>query len=560
MKLKMWAAVMALVLGTFLYTSCEKTPVADVNDAEIGEMAFKFDIPGDSFGKKGTSPQDGKTPECRDETADYVTIQLEDEDGALMWYTLDLLSLGDGTITEALKLPAGHYIVKEFYVFSDENGDMDGWYPAETPQGDYPAPDGMEYDDDVVLYASPYEGSYYDDLFSFTFNVDQPFELLPFEKAENYIDVLCYRPADYKDFGFKHWDYHAFEVREKCFYGDICTKFYDDFANYQSDNNPYFGWPEHYDVHGIFKVVVQNPDRVDENGDVVPGAVTSASNYDWVTPSDSIKPICVEYLDDLEVDGETYNFEIFVYWPDGSVTSEVTGTFTDENPNPFGGEDGVFTWQIGDCTHPSADIEVILPAWIGLPDQANASIQWKLPNPVHPNYSAFDVTINSVTGGVPALYPEEFENLPNTIGGYCGDLNHTIASSTFDFDLYSSLDVPAMPIMYQGYNWNALNWLINQDEAILASAAEGEELQAIIWMIIHGTDATTLGKIDGYLDLNSTEVLALVPLANDIVNNHSGFTPRTGDWSIVLFDPIEPVVTDGENKRIFQLVIVRVDP
>ena len=580
-KTHWYLGAMALIMFSFLtFTSCTEKVSKEELKEQIGDVSFQFNIPQQTFGKNSdVSPQDGKTPECANEEADYVTIQLEHPDGAVKWYTLRLLSLGDGSITEIIKLPAGDYKELEFYVFSDEDGDLDGFYPAEAPQASYPAPDGMVYDDDVVLYASPYEGSYYDNLFNFTFNVTQEFTLLPFEKQEDFIDVLCYRPAEYENFGFKHWDYHPFEVREKCFYGDICTKFWDDFRDYKSKSNPYYGWPTHYDMYGIFEVAVQNPDRIDENGTLIEGAVTVSSNLNWdFGDPEAMGPVCVEYLDDLEVEGEVYQFELWIYWPDGSKTLEHVGEFTDANPNPFGwitddngeiiGGDGVWTWQVGDCGHPNNDIELILPALLYLPSTGVITVEEANFGGLHP-YDYFDVRLVGPTWNNP-LYPDElFEN--NVLGGWCGDLYTGIPiPGTFDVDVYSALkpwempsvqpngdaeDLPNHPSM-QNYPWEALNWLANEDALISETVEEGKEVQAVIWLLIHGQDLAVIDKINTSLGANFVQDHGSVAQANYILAQSAGYSPMTGDWSVVALRP----KTQTLKPTWVQLVLVRVDP
>ncbi|MCK5782639.1 MAG: hypothetical protein KAH10_08610 [Flavobacteriales bacterium] len=582
MKIKFWTASIALIGAMLLTASCEKSKDTIDASSDPAEISFSFTLPGQTFGKNSdVSPKDGSTPECRDEEADYVTLLLEGTNPivAPKWYTLDLLGLGDGTITEAIKIPAGDYTVTDFYVFSDEDGDMDGFYPADAPQATYPAPDGMDYDDDVVLYASPYEGSYYDNLFNFTFNVSQDFELLPFEKEKNNIDVLCYTPAEYEEFGFKHWDYHPFEVREKCFFGDICTKFWDDFGEYRSKDNPYYGWPEHYDMYGIFEVVVQNPDRVDEAGNLIQGAVTTSTNLGWdFNDVDAMGPVCVEYLDDLEVDGEVYPFELWIYWPDGTKTMEYAGEFTDAKPNPFGwitddtgaiiGGDGVFTWQVGDCTHPSADIELILPAVLYLPSEGVIKVTEANFGGLHP-YDYFDVTLLGPTWNN-VLYPDElFEG--NILGGWCGDLYTAIeVPGTYNTFVYSSLKPWEMPNVQpngqpedlaihpsmQNYPWEALNWLANEDALIAETVTEGKEVQALIWILIHSDDVTVVDKINQALGANFVQDHGTIAQANAVLAASAGYTPRTGDWSVVALRPY----TQDLKPEWVQLVLVRVDP
>ena len=96
--------------------------------------------------------------------------------------------------------------------------------------------------------------------------------------------------------------------------------------------------------------------------------------------------------------------------------------------------------------------------------------------------------------------------------------------------VYSSLDQANLPASYAGYNWGALNWLVNNMDGYT-----DKERQNAIWNILHGQSNS-----DGGL---SAEALT-----------HSDFIPTVGDYAIVLFD-----ANAGSGNEI-QLQIVRIDP
>ena len=53
------------------------------------------------------------------------------------------------------------------------------------------------------------------------------FKIIAFEKAEYAIDVLCYIPAEWDNFGFEWFEVTEITLREQCFFGDICIYDFD---------------------------------------------------------------------------------------------------------------------------------------------------------------------------------------------------------------------------------------------------------------------------------------------------------------------------------------------
>ena len=155
----------------------------------------------------------------------------------------------------------------------------------------------------------------------------------------------------------------------------------------------------------------------------------------------------------------------------------------------------------------------------------------------------------------------------NTIGGYCGNINDLISGTgTYDFDVYKTYGdaIAFIPSHYDGYPLGALNWVANQDHAILESGVQGEQLQALVWLMIHDGQSGIEATIASKLNLSEIEV-ALLHLSAQEALTHSDFVPQTGDWTIVLLDPIETYnedldCTNCSGTDNIQLVIVKVDP
>jgi len=258
----------------------------------------------------------------------------------------------------------------------------------------------MVYDiDDNLIWAAPMEGSHYALLWGLD-GLEKTFTVKAFKKNSISVDVLCWEEYSYKDFGFNWFDFQEVTIKTMCFFGDVCTKFYDDFYNHPG--SPYYGsTSDGYDMPAIFKVLIKTPDGTvinDENLN---------SNASWFGEG---KPLCIEYPDFGDTQ-EKYYFEIHLAYPDNSYhlvyTSElfsaenqtwVTGDHIGQNVT---GAENIFDFVVGNCSAEANTTLVNLPAYLFLPDRLNATLKWNLPlsSGTSDSYYAWDVTINSIVGG-----------------------------------------------------------------------------------------------------------------------------------------------------------------
>ena len=358
------------------------------------------------------------------------------------------------------------------------------------------------------------EGSYYDNLWGLK-GVDFDFDVAGFDKQIIEVDVLCYEPFNYENFGFAWFAYSKTEIHTICFFGDICTKFYEDFHEVGS---PYYGQDyDGYDFSAIFEIVVKDAD-----GNVV-NDPAKATNAEWFGTG---SPLCIEYPDAVGVD-ETFTFEIWLAMPSGEYKLVHTESFDDDalstsgNVDGFGGEDGVFDFVVGNCSYEGNDGNLELPAYVPTPESG----KFVLSGPLYDGINYVKITFSDIVGG----HPDTIDT-GMTLDAFCSDKDNTITLGvTYDALFYSSLVISSLPSEYQSIEWGSLNWIMNnlQDKS-------GQDIQAAIWHITNGEAATTF----------ATEALT-----------HTDFVPTVGDYAIILCDPIEGA---GENR--IQLMIVRVDP
>lgn len=300
--LKRYATSLVALLLVLVIYSCEKQP------DDLQSISFNIDNVTNSL-KKSVDPTNNIVPVCKDVAPAYVIAKINGDD-----YKLNILSgLNDGTETQVLKLDAATYTLQDFKVYSVE---------------------------DDLIWAAPTSGSYYATLFGIQ-GVDVDFTIAEFEKSKLNIDVLCWEPYNYSDFGFNWFNYDRIKVKTLCFFGDICIENY---IAWHENPSPYFEQDyDGYDFPAIFKVEIKSENGVLLNDENV------NSNLNWKGESN---PLCIEYPDFVG-QNDIYTFEIFLMKPNGNYdeTPYISQQFSSEDDFvDITGDDGVFVFAYGICT------------------------------------------------------------------------------------------------------------------------------------------------------------------------------------------------------------------
>ena len=531
-KLDFLKIVIGLFFGLVIF-SCNKDDASVILTEQLEKQEVVFDIndfmPNTLSSKglfsakdNGDSPNDETVPNCLDLEPSFVDIRIIGPDQIPTTYMLKLVTLANKTETEVLKLTPGIYTITDFVVR---------------------AADG------TLLWASPREGSYYEQLWDLT-GVDLVFEVPVFDKLRVEIDVLCYRPYDYERFGFVWFKYAVTEIHTVCFYGDICTKFFNEWHEMGRENPYYLQDFDGYDFPAIFSVVVKNSEGV-----VVNDLELNSNAAYWGIG----QPLCIEYPDQVEIDNEIFDFEIWLAMPNGSNVLLYEGQFNDTamaeigNPEAFGGTDGIFDFVVGNCSYDGNDATLELLPWMPIPDNAQMDIMGApgedylilakfrdgtvMPNPI-PNVIEEEVWYNTLCG-------EEFVEIYE--GGYY-------------VEFYSSLDrnLPNtnFPLQYMDYPWGSINYLANHCEENVALYG-WDYIQEALWYII--------GEAIGVPSARGVNN----QLAQDAMAN-PGFIPTVGDYACVLIESLYSLDDNTPNKNAnaaktealngFQLLLMRVDP
>ncbi|WP_299525349.1 hypothetical protein [uncultured Lutibacter sp.] len=490
----------------------EIIPVQQLQDVVFDINNFIPDASKNLFVSKDNLDNDPLIPDCSDLEPSYVVIDISGTE-----YTLQLVTLNDKTETEVVKLPAGPYVINEFIVY---------------------AADG------TAIWASPMMGSYYQNLWQLRGVNQLEFIVLEFEKLKVELDVLCYRPYDYERFGFAWFAYTKIEIHTVCFFGDICTKFYEEF---HAEGSPYFGQDyDGYDFPAIFYVNVKNEAGAIVNDNTPVEGVFPNSNLSWFGLG---SPLCIEYPDVVGVP-ETFTFEIMLKMPSGAWELVYTGGFDDtamsnnDGLDGFGGTDGVFDFVVGNCSYDGNDANVELPAYLPIPISADMVTSW---GPQGFDIFEFYMTFSNYNPGpIPGLFDEA------TYRTLCGEEEvNIIVPGNYFVEFYSSLDylepTSLIPAPYNAYPWGSMNYLANNCGIVdgIPTTYTWQEVQEAVWYIMD-PDNTVLG-------VNNQ-------LAQDSMAN-ADFVPSVGDFACVLVVPFE--ITNGTRAAAAtasQLLLMRIDP
>jgi hypothetical protein len=470
-----------------------------------------------TFGVQTIDPSSLKsnadTWNCTDVIPDMAWIEIDGMD-----YYSQLFIVDGKLYTQAIQLGVGSHTVNNFVLYKESDGIL-GISASEEIAFGIPAV-GSDY---AVYVNSP---------------VEFPIEVTSFAKAEVPVQVLCFNPDSYTEFGYDWFYIQRVVVRQQCFFGDFCTKH---FAEYGQSDYGLQSTGLAMDMPAIFtiKAYIQNGDSWDllSNGGIFTND-TPEANYGVGTP------VCVEYPDNLSTT-DNFKFELWILVKQGDAFNFVlfhTWYFSDDEMIPDG-KDGVVDFELGNCNVGSADLQ--LAPYMNLPAQATLRTGGTVPGALtQPDGTLgyFDVTLSGIGTGF---------DIGN--GGYpVNCMQRTVdinLNTTYLMNVESSLYPSAMMSTYaQNVPWDKINYLINH----LADypGRTWSDVQQAIWMV---EDPTYDGLHTGsYLPDPITAVG--LQMAADAKLLGGGFVPAPGDLAAVVFERVE---SDGAPV---QIVIIKLDP
>ncbi|RLD37590.1 MAG: hypothetical protein DRI74_06285, partial [Bacteroidetes bacterium] len=407
----------------------------------------------------------------------------------------DVFYLEGMIYTNTIKLSPGNHTIKSF-VLKNDNG---------TPNDDT---------DDIIVKATPLIGSDYagfvQNPLPFDFNVDA------FYKAEVNIEILCFEAAEITDFGFAWFTVNEITVRELCFFGDFCTKYYNDYAGslYEGQESGL-----RHDMPAIFKIDIYRNNNF----------LISYNNEEWLGEG---APLCVQYPD-FENVTDNYNFVLSILVKAGmNFEYKVfhTWTTTDDGTLPNIGNDNVMDFVLGSCV-PDADL--ILPPYMNLP--ANVTMTTGSTHSPGSLGTYFDITLSGIGAG--------YDIGNQTYGVFCADKNTSIVlNTTYNMDVYTSLYPDLLPGAFAAQKdvLDNINWLGNN--LYRYDGHTWADIQDAVWMIL------------GQISTSSTPFAT--QMASDAMLYGDGYIPPVGGWAAVLF--VDPTADD--YNKVLQLLFTLVDP
>jgi len=327
---------------------------------------------------------------CVDNIPTNAWIRLNDGTGPVDYYP-ELFELDGQLYTQAIKLPVladgEDYCIEIFILYEEVDGNL-GYDETNTT--------------DVIVFGTPMEDDIDDS--GYDIYVQWPLEYCftvdAFAKEQIPMEVLCFQPAEYQNFGFDWFAITEIVIRQACFFGDICI---DDPTFYAND--------QYYSVGGV---------QVDEEAviQVIVKADGTEVPYSPFTNEDIYgdgKVLCVDYPDNLSIDGETFTFEVQVWQPDGSGVFywQTYDTYTTTDDNPLAetdndqdantdNDDGVVDFAVGTCSPDSYPI-----------------YDWLLPPPpVCDPFQGFEVDTDGWMDGIATRVPDGTNNITAATGDY----------------------------------------------------------------------------------------------------------------------------------------------
>jgi hypothetical protein len=513
-------AAFALILG-----SCDEKVSGP--DEQFAEVSFSVNE-ADFVTLKSSPGTPGNVPECSDLSMDFAVITIDGMD-----YTTEIFYANGKYVTQPLKILIGANVpegandskiikITRFLVY---NGDKEDVVNA------------------TLIKAAPEDNSDYWDLVDPARRLDLEVTVEKFKKVEAAIDVLCFDPLYYQNFGFTWFKLELMTVKSLCFFGDICTG---KLEQYMREASPYLPQTGNYDLAAVMRVSVYKM-IIGEDEDYV--FVADYNNWDnWIIPG--VGDCMTVYWGDYDEKDEDYKIVLEVLLPVGNTLDYVeqyTWSFNDDaigtadpsypQTNMWGDDldDGVVDFVVGECAYDKPDYTFAphqnLPAGV---------LDMKVRLGTMGHYVDIQLTGDGTGYDIPVD--------GTWIGGWCGDKYANIGTYTwYDVKAYSSLkdlDFLTTNTNLEVNEIQKLNYLFNHIDDVIANFQyspmgidNGNAIQDAIWAITDG------------LSVSGTAA----DLAANANSYGAGYIPQPGEWAAVFF-------YDGNADKRIQIMFTVVDP
>ena len=214
-----------LLVIVIAFTACKKNVTPNPSN---GTTEVQFNI--NSVTQTGLKSNSDEII-CSQEKATYVLYKIDGGD----YQRVEVFYVGNVPWTNSIKMVSGGgtHTLQEFVVY--------GRNPTT----------GL----DEVIMAAPHSGSIYAPYV--TNPLDHQFTVVTDQKLQLTMDVVCFQPTTYTNFGFIYFQLNQITFRQQWFFGDFCIKNKAEYAGSDYALQPNWGSGTGYiDAPAIFKIDV----------------------------------------------------------------------------------------------------------------------------------------------------------------------------------------------------------------------------------------------------------------------------------------------------------------
>lgn len=449
--------------------------------------------------------------DCDNDQPVLARVYLTDEDGdpvsGLDYPQLvPVFFVNDVMYTQAIKLMAGsagqNYILEKFELYDAQ---------------------------DQMVNAVPQTGSEYGQMVSVTLPLT--LTVSPFAKTEVPLSILCFSEEDYEAFGFSWFRIDEKKITNKYFFGDFCTKFFEDY-----DQSPY-AHVVAVDMPAIFEISLYgyNPDANGGEGAfeflrVVDNLVEEGES------GSSGHLVELIYPTDFQDDGDLFRLDIRILVKIGNdfdFLSFGSWFFKDNDDTMYldaeltqgafdNGTDGVYDFILGNCNANGSDF--VFPPYMNLPEQADLTITI----PANQGRTAY---IKAHLSGIGTGTGYDLED--GSFDAFCFDIDDGISSGIVyqNVGVYSSLYLSNLPDHVRDRNWEAVNWLANHLDDF--EGFTWQDLQQAIW-VLEGFNGYTYDPDNNHGVPADPDMVDL--MVETALTESPGYYPMPGGWAAVVLD------------------------
>jgi len=475
MLLKKMCLMFAIIMVAFFTTNCKKDQ-SSTNSASLGTLQFKIN----SVTQNGLKSALTDSVVCNDTlTPAYAVFKLDNGP----FDTIPISLIGSYYWTNTIKLSSGTHTINEFLVYSSHHFG------------------------DVLLWATPHTGSPWAGYVTTPLN--HQFTVTTDQKISTTIDVVCFQPSTYQDFGFTYFKLNPLVISQQWFFGDFCIFDASQYAG--SDYTHQANWVNsgYIDAPAIFRIdVLRN--GVLQNSFTNDDALHQYGNKVSVTYG--------HYIDQTDL----FSFNLYILVRQGTQFNFVlfnTWSFTNVSNIPKG-SDHITDFILGSCYDPGNPPQLVLPTYLNIPTTATYTIGNTYAPGTLGGY--VDATLTSIGNGY---------IITNTMyASNCADHQTNInIGQAYNMNVYSSLYPNLLPPFAQQDlgKWNKINWVYNH-----LSWYPGHhwyDIQQLVWL--YDQVPWNGQAYDG--------VPALTPMAQqmyaDANANGANYVPPIGGFAALIF-------------------------